>query len=137
MAVTARQSPACSSGRRGALVNRPHGSESRPSASMRGAPTPVPPRPGRHGRPPAGRPAPQPRRPNNGGRSSRAVWEARRGRNRLLAGGAVTLVVLVVVALIAVKLGSGTASGAPRVPAPVAAVAKLTSIPLSTLTGAA
>jgi hypothetical protein len=65
------------------------------------------------------------------------VREVRRGRNRLLASGAVTLVVLIVVALIAVKVGSGTASGAPREPAPAPAVAKLTNIPLSTLTSAA
>ena len=53
-----------------------------------------------------------------------------------MAGGAVA-VVAVVVALIGVKLGSGSASGAPRQPAPAAAISRLTTIPLSTLTAAA
>ena len=54
-----------------------------------------------------------------------------------MAGGAVAVVVAVVVALIGVKLGSGSASGAPRQPAPAAAITRLTTIPLSTLTAAA
>ena len=118
-------------------MSRTRGSGPRSSAPKPSGSTPVPPRAANKGRGPASRPVPTAKRPNDKARRSHSVWEARRRRNRLLAGGAVTVVALVVVALIAVKLGSGTATGAPREPAPTASVAKLTNVPLSTLTAAA
>jgi hypothetical protein len=49
----------------------------------------------------------------------------------------VAVVVLLVAALVGVKLGGGSASGAPRQPAPPSVVARLTNVPVSTLTAAA
>ena len=64
--------------------------------------------------------------------------QAQHRRNRLLAWSAVAGVVVIIAALIGIKLSSGgSSSGAPRQPAPAAAVTKLTTVPLSTLVAGA
>jgi Domain of unknown function (DUF929) len=50
--------------------------------------------------------------------------------------GAIVVIVAVVGALVAVKLAGGGSAGPPREPLPVAALTKLTTVPLSTLLGA-
>jgi hypothetical protein len=91
-------------------------------------------------RPPGPSRSPSQRRP-----SAKAAFEARRRRNRLLAIASVVVVVVVVAALIAVKLAGGgssskktaaDASPAAGTPVPAAVIAKLTSLPLATLTAA-
>jgi hypothetical protein len=89
-----------------------------------GSRTPVPPRQSksrRQGTAPRGRQARQ----------------AQHRRNRTIAWVSVAAVVVIVAVVVAVGLTSGGSSGPPRQPAPAADVAKLTSIPMSTLTGAA
>ena len=99
------------------------------SDAARGVSTPVPPRKGAKSRPAGGA-----ARPTRGTQAR----QAQHRRNRILAWTAVAGVVVIVAALVGIKLaGSGSSGGAPRQPAPAAAVAKLTSVPLSTLTAAA
>jgi hypothetical protein len=74
--------------------------------------------------------------PGNQRRGRQAAWQARRKRNRMLAVGSVVVVVALVAVLIVVKVSGGGSGGAPRKPAPAAVVAKLTSIPVSTLVNA-
>jgi hypothetical protein len=97
--------------------------------------TAVPPRSGHRydkGRPavnraPFSRPAGQP------ARGKQAAWQARRRRNLWIGAVSVVAVVAVVAVLIVVKVTASSSGGAPREPAPAAAVAKLTNIPLATL----
>ena len=99
------------------------------SDATRGVSTSVPPRRGSKGRPAGG-----PARPTRGTQAR----QSQRRRNRILAWTGVAGVVVIVAALIGIKLaGNGSTSGAPRQPAPAAAVTKLTTVPLSTLTAAA
>lgn len=90
----------------------------------------VPPRPAGSQTGP-GRPAP--RRP-----SARAEAFRRRRNRRLLAFGASALVVVVVAVLIIVKVTSGSSNGSTaRTAVPASALNQLSSVPVSTLVGAA
>jgi hypothetical protein len=93
-------------------------------------PTSVPPRAGKAGRRPAGA------RPVQKQKASQ-IRQARARRNRTWALGSAALVIVVIGVLIAVfATGGANSGGAPREPAPAAAVQHITSVPLETLIAA-
>jgi Domain of unknown function (DUF929) len=88
-----------------------------------------------------------------GGLQARQARQARQRRNRWIAGSAVAAIIVIVGVLVGVKVsGNGSSNSghgstttaatspgatAPRQPAPAAAVAKVTSVPISTLVAGA
>ncbi|HLI54367.1 MAG TPA: DUF929 family protein [Acidimicrobiales bacterium] len=92
--------------------------------TSKGSGTPVPPR--------------QKNRKPGAPARGRQARQAQHRRNRMIAWLSVAAVVVIVAVVVAVGLSSsGSSGGPPREPAPAVDVAKLTSIPMSTLTGAA